>query len=77
MQVTSLEPEAFGIVEGRLPVVYYERKERLGLQNAYYQPTSKTEPTLDFFIYDSGSNTITLFQITVSETHALNVAGLT
>lgn len=47
------------------------------LEDGYYRPCAKNEPTLDSFVYDSTTKTITMFQITVSDSHRVNAKGLT
>ncbi|KAJ6632447.1 hypothetical protein B0H10DRAFT_1938065 [Mycena sp. CBHHK59/15] len=73
----DLQAPGDAVVYRQLPVVYFDSQERLHLRDCtYYRLISSSHPTFDSFIYDSSTNTATVFQVTVSPTHSVNADGI-
>ncbi|KAI4517701.1 hypothetical protein K525DRAFT_260447, partial [Schizophyllum commune Loenen D] len=53
-----------------LTIHEYNSKENIVLEGKYYMPKARNEPTIDSFIYNPTTNTITTFQITASDRHS-------
>jgi hypothetical protein len=49
--------------------------ENVNLQDEYYQP-ARGQPTFDSFIYDTGTQTATMLQMTVATHHDAKVKGV-
>ncbi|KAI5886977.1 uncharacterized protein SCHCODRAFT_02640428 [Schizophyllum commune H4-8] len=54
-------------------VLEYNSGESIKLEGKYYMPKARNELTIDSFIYNPTTNTITAFQITVSEQHLVDI----
>jgi hypothetical protein len=61
---------------GSLETYEYDPREQVSLEDRYFVPRASSEATLDSFIYSSVAHTITVFHVTVSESHTVKVAGL-
>ncbi|KAI5886969.1 uncharacterized protein SCHCODRAFT_02640408 [Schizophyllum commune H4-8] len=56
-----------------LAIHEYNSGESIKLEGKYYMPKARNELTIDSFIYNPTTNTITAFQITVSEQHLVDI----
>ncbi|KAL1713066.1 hypothetical protein EV715DRAFT_296419 [Schizophyllum commune] len=59
-----------------LTIHEYNSGEKIILEGKYYMPKARNGPTIDSFIYNPTTNTITAFQITVSDQHSVNTKDL-
>ncbi|PCH38100.1 hypothetical protein WOLCODRAFT_23083, partial [Wolfiporia cocos MD-104 SS10] len=60
----------------RLDRYYFSQGDRLKLQNGFYIPRNKSQPTLDAFVYDEGPRHATVFQVIVSDKYDIPAGGL-
>jgi len=54
----------------------FQTDEQLVLENGFYYPLIKTQATFDFFIYNAETRAAAVCQVTVSNKHSVNDAGL-
>ena len=59
-----------------LAIHEYNSRESIKLEGKYYMPKARNGPTIDSFIYNPTTNTITAFQITVSDQHSVYMEDL-
>ncbi|KAL1675262.1 hypothetical protein EV122DRAFT_218976 [Schizophyllum commune] len=59
-----------------LAIHEYNSKENIVLEGKYYMPKARNGPTIDSFIYNPTTNTITAFQITAADQHSVNTEDL-
>ncbi|KAL1703148.1 hypothetical protein EV121DRAFT_208523 [Schizophyllum commune] len=59
-----------------LTIHEYNSRESIKLEGKYYMPKARNGPTIDSFIYNPTTNTITAFQITAADQHSVNTEDL-
>ena len=65
-----------GTVYVALPLKCFLPGGPLQLVDGYYYPSSRFQETFDAFIYESGSKTATIFQVTAAKTHSIKEGGV-
>ena len=61
---------------GKLKCMGFQKDEQLVLENGFYYPLIKTQATIDFFVYNAETHAAAVCQVTVSNKHSVNDAGL-
>lgn len=61
---------------GKLKCMGFQKDEQLVLENGFYYPLIKTQATFDFFVYNAETRSAAVCQVTVSNKHSVNDAGL-
>ncbi|PCH42349.1 hypothetical protein WOLCODRAFT_137860, partial [Wolfiporia cocos MD-104 SS10] len=60
----------------RLAHRHFSRGQVLKLEDAFYTPRSRSQPSFDAFVYETGSQRATIFQVTVSNQQPISTEGL-
>ncbi|PCH39508.1 hypothetical protein WOLCODRAFT_141292 [Wolfiporia cocos MD-104 SS10] len=60
----------------RLYCHHFSLWEETTLEDGFYIPRPKSQPTFDAFVYDAGSRRATIFQVTVADRHDISAGGL-